>query len=193
MSLLRVKEGPARNTEFRLRNDPVQIGRALSCQLRIAGERISRQHAKIEPADGGFVLTDLKSSNGTFVNGERVENRKLEHGDEITIGNVTFLFLPDGYRIASTPVFLLNVGCHLFETTAILIGHLCIPSRCNRCGEQSSSPHYTCGRHYDGYGDDGGTPYLTLRDKPVQEPGEPARTGMFPGSHLLLSQFPEQL
>ncbi len=95
MALLRVKEGPAKNTEFRLRQDPVRIGRARTCTLRIAGDRISREHAEIAPGDGGFVLTDLKSSNGTFVNGERIETRTLEHGDEIAVGDVVFIFLPD--------------------------------------------------------------------------------------------------
>ena len=95
MPLLRVKEGPAKNTEFRLHHDPIEIGRAMGCQLRIAGDRISRHHARIEPADDGFTITDLKSSNGTFVNGERITAHTLQHGDEIGIGNVVFLFLPD--------------------------------------------------------------------------------------------------
>jgi len=95
MAVLRVKEGHSKGTEVRLRNEAVQIGRNRSCQVRIVGDNISRTHARIEPADGGFAITDLKSSNGTFVNGERIERKALAPGDEIAIGSVTFTFLPD--------------------------------------------------------------------------------------------------
>ena len=90
MPFLKVKEGPSKGTEIRLRNEAVKIGRSRACQIRIAGDRISRDHAQIEPADGGFVLSDLKSSNGTFVNGERISEKLLKPGDEVRIGITSF-------------------------------------------------------------------------------------------------------
>jgi len=53
---------------------------------------VSRRHAVIEVAGGGYVLRDLGSSNGTFVNGARVSERPLQPGDEITLGATRFRF-----------------------------------------------------------------------------------------------------
>lgn len=53
---------------------------------------VSRRHAVIETAGGGYVLRDLGSSNGTFVNGARVTERPLQPGDEITLGATRFRF-----------------------------------------------------------------------------------------------------
>ncbi|MEM8605679.1 MAG: adenylate/guanylate cyclase domain-containing protein [Myxococcota bacterium] len=55
---------------------------------------VSKEHCHIELQDDGYVLKDLGSLNGTFVNGERVKLHKLEPGDEITIGSTRIVFEP---------------------------------------------------------------------------------------------------
>jgi len=55
---------------------------------------VSKEHCHIELVDGGYVLKDLGSLNGTFVNGERVREHRLEPGDEITIGSTRIVFEP---------------------------------------------------------------------------------------------------
>ena len=92
MPILRIRAGSGKELTYRLPNAPIQIGRSPSCQIRLAGERVSRHHAQIEPAPEGFVITDLGSGNGTFVNGERIERRLLTHGDQVGVAGVVFVF-----------------------------------------------------------------------------------------------------
>lgn len=70
----------------------VVIGRSRSCELRLPDADTSRRHAKIVCQGSAFVLHDLASTNGTFVNGKQVEERQLEAGDRIQIGSnhITF-------------------------------------------------------------------------------------------------------
>jgi pSer/pThr/pTyr-binding forkhead associated (FHA) protein len=70
----------------------VVIGRSRSCNLRLPSADASRRHAEIVGTPDGFVLRDLRSTNGTFVNGERVEERALRPGDRIQIGGDTITF-----------------------------------------------------------------------------------------------------
>ncbi len=74
------------------------IGRSDKCDFMIDGNEISRQHARIKFKDGRYIIEDLKSTNGTLVNGEKIERQLLKHGDEITIGDFTILF-DDGQGI----------------------------------------------------------------------------------------------
>jgi pSer/pThr/pTyr-binding forkhead associated (FHA) protein len=65
------------------------VGRHDDCQLRIKSSQVSRRHCELFEKKGHLVVKDLGSSNGTFVNGEKVkEQRVLESGDELTIGQV---------------------------------------------------------------------------------------------------------
>lgn len=71
-----------------LENGFLTIGRDLNCSLRFdAGERVvSSKHAFIEARTDGFYLTDNNSTNGTYVNGDRVQQRKLSSGDRLSFG-----------------------------------------------------------------------------------------------------------
>jgi hypothetical protein len=70
-----------------------RVGRSLAADVRFDDPTVSRRHALIvRQADGVRVLDD-RSLNGVFVNGERVEWRALEDGDEIVVGRYTLTFL----------------------------------------------------------------------------------------------------
>jgi DNA-binding NtrC family response regulator len=74
--------------------DAVELGRnsrALGRDL-FNEERVSRHHARLEPDDDGVLLRDLGSRNGTLVNGERVDARRLETGDIVQLGSSLLLF-----------------------------------------------------------------------------------------------------
>jgi pSer/pThr/pTyr-binding forkhead associated (FHA) protein len=84
--------------------DGLQIGRSIESELRVLDPSVSRQHATIALRGGAFVLEDLNSQNGTFVNGERIRQRVLCDGDRVNIGEAEFLFrLGDG-RTSSAAV-----------------------------------------------------------------------------------------
>ena len=67
------------------------IGRHPNCDLRIPLMEISRRHCQVDCHNGLFSLRDLGSSNGTFVNGERIEETQLKPDDHIQIGQLTFV------------------------------------------------------------------------------------------------------
>ena len=74
-----------------LEREEVVLGRALEADVRINDTRVSRQHARINAVAGenettDYVLTDLTSSNGTLLNGQRIKSETLQHGDKITVG-----------------------------------------------------------------------------------------------------------
>ena len=76
-----------------LNEDALVIGRETAANLCIADASVSRRHSKIEKKDEGFVISDLESLNGTFVNDVPVKSRMLEHGDRVRIGDSQFIFL----------------------------------------------------------------------------------------------------
>jgi pSer/pThr/pTyr-binding forkhead associated (FHA) protein len=68
------------------------IGRSRDNSIHLADERVSRRHARIDLEQGSFVIFDLDSANGTFVNGERIQRHRLRSGDEIRIGDTRLRF-----------------------------------------------------------------------------------------------------
>ena len=75
--------------------DRIRIGRSEDCEITIDNLGISRYHAEILKKEGFFVLRDLRSNNGTFVNGRRVDAHNLNTGDEVSIGKFTLNFSSD--------------------------------------------------------------------------------------------------
>lgn len=65
----------------------VMIGRAEDSELRLGGQFVSRHHALIVLSNGEVFIEDLKSFNGTIVNGSRISRRKINGGDKINIGD----------------------------------------------------------------------------------------------------------
>jgi diguanylate cyclase (GGDEF)-like protein len=76
-----------------LDRDDFVIGRSAGAGLQLDGDAVSRVHARIHRKDGEFVLADAGSTNGCFVNYERVGQRELKDGDEIQIGHNLLKFL----------------------------------------------------------------------------------------------------
>lgn len=68
------------------------VGRHPSNGIVISSDSVSRFHARIDRRGNFYILQDLKSSNGTFVNGERITQITLHHGDEVLFGAVEFRF-----------------------------------------------------------------------------------------------------
>src|SRR5690349_24845555 len=76
---------------FELRpGSSLTVGRALTSDVPLLDPTVSRRHASLVADDSGIELNDLGSSNGTFVNGERVEKARLTPGDVLTFGKLSF-------------------------------------------------------------------------------------------------------
>lgn len=69
------------------------VGRELGCDIRLEDDTVSRQHATIERFEDDYAVTDLGSTNGTYVNEERIESRWLNAGDRVRFGNQILKFL----------------------------------------------------------------------------------------------------
>lgn len=65
---------------------PIVIGRLPECSIVLNDTNVSRRHAQVALEDGSVVVTDLGSTNGTFVNGKRVTRATVRPGDELAIG-----------------------------------------------------------------------------------------------------------
>ena len=85
--------GKLKGAIFAINEDTLVIGRETAANLCIASASVSRRHCKIEKQDEGFVITDLDSLNGTFINDLPIRTRVLDHGDRVRIGDSQFLFL----------------------------------------------------------------------------------------------------
>jgi Nif-specific regulatory protein len=78
---------------FNINDEGTVMGRETSANLCIAESAISRRHSKLERLNDNYVITDLDSLNGTFVNDVPIKSRVLQHGDRIRVGESQFLFL----------------------------------------------------------------------------------------------------
>jgi pSer/pThr/pTyr-binding forkhead associated (FHA) protein len=87
-----VLDGVDKGRVFRNLPTPITMGREEGNMLRLNDERVSRYHAKVQSDNGEVILTDLDSTNGTRVNGNVVQIRRLRVGDRISIGRSTLLF-----------------------------------------------------------------------------------------------------
>ncbi len=98
---LEVKRGQRIGHRFSF-GDRLVIGRDIDCDLQLFDEGLSRTHFVIERAENGYRIKDLGSSNGTYVNGQRVSDAPLSGGDLIRAGAAELSFYPDGSQPVET-------------------------------------------------------------------------------------------
>jgi adenylate cyclase len=96
----RLPDGSA--VEYPLAPVKTTLGRHPANTIRLTDREVSKEHAVIERMGGAFVLRDLDSSNGTFVNGRRVRELRLKEGDEIALGNNCRLAFHIGEQMTAT-------------------------------------------------------------------------------------------
>ena len=92
MASLLVVRGANVGTHYLIRQAKQRIGRDVHCEIHLDDTETSRTHAEIQFVDGNYMLRDLDSSNGTFVNGSRIVEHQLFVGDRIQIGRQLMLF-----------------------------------------------------------------------------------------------------
>ncbi len=82
-------------TSFPLTKDSATLGRHRNNDIVISDPKVSSFHARVDRTAEGHVLVDLKSRNGSFVNGKRLENQLLANGDELRVGTARLMYKVD--------------------------------------------------------------------------------------------------
>ncbi len=91
--VLVVKKGPEVGQRFRLDRDKLVVGRDPESDIFLNDITVSREHAVIDVVGGAATVSDSDSLNGTYVNGARVLEAPLHHGDAVQIGRFQMVYL----------------------------------------------------------------------------------------------------
>jgi hypothetical protein len=93
LGLLVVRRGPNAGSRFVLEQDVTRAGRHPASDIFLDDITVSRRHAEFARERGGYVVRDVGSLNGTYVNRERSDSAVLHNGDEVQIGKFKLVFL----------------------------------------------------------------------------------------------------
>ena len=88
-----VHRGASKGARFLIAQDRTSIGRSPESEIFLDDVTVSRSHAVIERGGQGFLLTDLGSLNGTYINNQSLNSKELVCGDEIQIGKFHLIFI----------------------------------------------------------------------------------------------------
>ena len=95
-AMLIVRRGPSEGTSFLLTDELTTVGRSDDSTYVLDDVTVSRRHAQFARTEEGWLLRDLGSLNGTYVNRHRIDEVALHGGDEVQIGKYRFVFLVGG-------------------------------------------------------------------------------------------------
>ncbi|MBO6003676.1 MAG: FHA domain-containing protein [Aeriscardovia sp.] len=91
-ALLIAVSGFSQNVRYLLDEPSISVGRSMKADILLDDPTVSRRHALFTKVGGTYVLKDLDSLNGTYVNGARIDSLELHSGDAIMIGRFKMLF-----------------------------------------------------------------------------------------------------
>ncbi|MBO0900315.1 FHA domain-containing protein [Cellulomonas sp. zg-ZUI222] len=100
-ALLLMQRGPSAGARFLLDAERTTAGRSTSADIFLDDVTVSRKHAEFVRDGNQFVVRDIGSLNGTYVNRERIDAAVLRPGDEVQIGKYRMTFHPSPHRDAS--------------------------------------------------------------------------------------------
>jgi hypothetical protein len=126
-----MRTGPDPGTVVDLDKDVMVFGRDAAVDIVLGDSEVSRKHARITRSPGGYVLEDLNSTNGTFVNGERLTSpHVLSHGDLIGMGeNVTMTFDAVSPEAAATKARRVGVAPQPTPVQPAPVPHVVTPAQ----------------------------------------------------------------
>nr|WP_281269628.1 FHA domain-containing protein [Phytoactinopolyspora halophila] len=102
-ALLVVLRGPNAGSRFLLDSDVVSVGRHPDSDIFLDDVTVSRRHAEFRRFDGGFVVSDVGSLNGTYVNRDRVDEVVLANGDEVQVGKYRLVYYSSQHGFGGGP------------------------------------------------------------------------------------------
>jgi pSer/pThr/pTyr-binding forkhead associated (FHA) protein len=91
-ALLVVQRGPGAGSRYLLDTDLSTVGRHPESEIFLDDITVSRRHVEFRRDDGSFRVHDVGSLNGTYLNGDRVDDAELQNGDEVRIGKFRLMF-----------------------------------------------------------------------------------------------------
>ena len=94
---------------FSMTSSTINIGRLEENDLVIPDKRVSRSHAQIRIVQNHYVIFDMKSTGGTFVNGQRVDEQVLHSGDVINLAGVSLIYSEDTLDTRDSPTDTTNI------------------------------------------------------------------------------------
>lgn len=101
---LYVQRNTGNDDEVHWEQDTLAVGRDAANDIVIEHRLASRRHARFEKDDVGFYIHDLESTNGTFVNGQRIQGKQLlRNNDEVWIGDTVIVFRDPEATMKGTP------------------------------------------------------------------------------------------
>lgn len=105
-TLCQIGEDGSITERWELGLQPLVVGRDDAADAHVEDETVSRRHAVIQPEGDHFIIEDLGSQNGTWVDGRRLLTAKLHHQAQIVVGRTQFVFLkrpPTTVTVIETP------------------------------------------------------------------------------------------
>jgi hypothetical protein len=123
LAFLIIESGPESGRKIAL-TGPLVVGRQAKVGLSIPDAKASREHARIEPAAGGWVVLDLESSNGTMLNGRRITREFVQPGDRVTVGQTVMRFEMEEATGSATTRPLKETGGKIPTTTDMTPGSM---------------------------------------------------------------------
>lgn len=87
---------PFTDRRFPVQPERARVGRGAENDVVVDERDVSLEHARIVRTGGEWRVVDLRSTNGTFVNGKRVNQSVLQYGDQVAFGPASFIFAPSG-------------------------------------------------------------------------------------------------
>lgn len=103
MWAIKILKGPKVGQVIQLHTGQHKVGRAESCQIQIASQGVSKEHALFSVSDSEVKIQDLNSRNGTFVNGVKVKTRTLKKNDRINFHDVIVELVDSRAALMSAP------------------------------------------------------------------------------------------
>ncbi len=92
MPTLYILQGPDKGRTFQTHDEAALVGRSAD-DIPLTDQTVSRRHARLRPENGAWVLEDLGSANGTYINGVRITKpQSLKHGDQIRVGSTLLVY-----------------------------------------------------------------------------------------------------
>lgn len=90
--VLHVVRGPQVGVAFKLGESKLSIGRSPQCDIFLNDMTVSREHASVEPVEGGYQICDENSFNGVWVNNNSIDSYLLVDGDVVQIGSFCLMY-----------------------------------------------------------------------------------------------------